>query len=138
MTENRAIEMLRMALLEDAEYSADNATAFIDRKTGDVFFQYETLEESERAIGPACNDDWRKHNMMLHTEPDRFVKIEKVSHGQWHKVFLQWLESIGKADWYQNSIGRTLEDMTEDEWQEWQSYRFEWAENRARAVINRL
>jgi len=132
-----SIDLLQMRFEEDRDYPRSDAICYFDTKTGDVFYHYETIEKSESEIGPACNEDWRKQNLMLNTEPERFLEVVGTDHGEWHSVFKEWLESIDKFDWYQDSIGRTLKDMTEDERHDWQSYRFDHADKKAFAFAKK-
>jgi len=45
---------------------------------------------------------------LVSKNPNRFVELPVLDHGQWHDVFQQWLESAGMLGRYTTSIGLTL------------------------------
>ena len=126
------IVLLRMAFEVDADYTDDGSRYYLDRKSGKVFCHYPTLEESEREIGSACNEDWRKQNLLIHTEPDRFAVVSPIGHGEWHDVFRAWYEAKYGEPWGVPTIGGTLGELSESDRADWRSCKYEYASEKAR------
>jgi len=133
-------EMLTMRFEQDETYTENGSLCYFDRETGDAFWHYATLEESEDNMGSACSEEWRRNNLKLCADPERYILVPSTSHGEWHNVFFDWLRENTNQPGLIPSIGAILKEMTDEERYEWQNYKSEYAGKKAEKFIseNRL
>lgn len=108
-------DMFLMAFGRDVDYeSMGSDLGFLDRRTGDVIWIFETDEEAEMEAGiPA--DDNRRDRERIEAEPDRFLEIPGLYHGDHHDILRAFLRSSwcdderrleNAEEAYSGSIGR--------------------------------
>lgn len=73
---------------------------WLDRTTGNVLRVYENDDDAEGEGIPA--QDNRKERERVATEPDRYLEIPGLDHGEHHEIFKQFLQS----DWTDDTILR--------------------------------
>lgn len=108
-------DMFLMAFGRDVDYeSMGSDLGFLDRRTGEVIWIFETDEEAEMEAGiPA--DDNRRDRERIEAEPDRFLEIPGLYHGDHHDILRAFLRSSwcdderrleNAEEAYSGSIGR--------------------------------
>ncbi len=103
-----------MAFERDVDYAFDHALdMYLDRKTGMVEWIYEEDDDAEMmGLSAVENRSWRKR---LAAQPERFLLIPGLSHGEHHEILRDFLASDwtdddalheSVRDAYRGSIGR--------------------------------
>lgn len=107
--------MFLLAFGRDVDYEAMGSDlSYLDRETGEVKWIFETDEEAEMAVGiPA--DDNRRERERIEADPDRFLEIPGLYHGEHHDILRAFLRSPwcdderrleNAEEAYSGSIGR--------------------------------
>ena len=80
--------------------------------------------------------DYDNSDIINFRDNKRYIIIDGISHGEWHTVFISFLQSISKEAEYIKSIGGTLKKLTNDERDEWSGYKYNYAEMKAQLFLN--
>ncbi len=98
---------------------------FCDKTTGEVLCIRDDYKKPDLDLL-----DWEIPDIQrIRENPDQFIVIPVLDHGDWHTIFVQWLESIGKFELYASSIGLTLKilagynenNFNQDEYYKWRN-----------------
>ncbi len=84
-----------MAFGRDADYEAMGSDlSYLDRQTGEVMWIFEKDEDAEMLVGiPA--DDNRRDREQVEADPNRFLEIPGLDHGDHHDI----LKAFLRSDW---------------------------------------
>lgn len=114
--------LLREAFKEDKDYAPHPKLWYLDLSTGRVTFVYERDEDARYDLGlpPEKNQEER---LLVESDPDRFLLIPGLSHGDHHDILRGFLcsdwtddEELATAvgDAYSGSIGRWKKSIGEE------------------------
>ncbi len=117
-------DMFVMAFGRDVDYEAMGSDlGYLDRETGEVTWIFEIDEDAEYGVGiPADNN--RRERERIEEDPDRFLEIPGLSHGEHHDILRGFLRSRWCDDQrrlenaeeaYSGSIGRWKRHVRDDE-----------------------
>lgn len=104
-----------IAFGRDVDYeSMGSDLSFLDRQTGEIVWIFETDEEAEMAAGLPAEDN-RRDRERIEADPDRFLEIPGLDHGEHHDILRRFLRSPwcdderrleNAEEAYSGSIGR--------------------------------
>lgn len=126
--------LLREAFKRDVPYEPEPTLFYLDLSTGDVTWVYERDEDADHVTGDSAEKN-REARVFLQSQPDRFVLILGLSHGDHHAILLEFLSSdctddeelrTAVRDAYSGSIGRWKRAVEEIDYQivyDWYNYR---------------
>lgn len=126
--------LLREAFKRDVPYEAEPTLFYLDLSTGHVTWVYERDEDADHVTGNSAEKN-REARLLLQSQPDRFVLIPGLSHGDHHVILLDFLSSdwtddeelrTAVRDAYSESIGRWKRAVEEIDHQivyDWYDYR---------------
>ena len=96
---------------------------YLDRKTGDVIWLYESDHDAEMEAGISPDENRQEHEA-VDTEPERYLEIPGLDHTDHHRILRRFLWSDWTrdkarlqraADAYRGSIGKWKRDVDDDE-----------------------
>ena len=96
---------------------------YLDRKTGDVIWLYESDHDAEMEAGISADEN-RQEQEAVDAEPERYLEIPGLDHDDHHRILRRFLMSgwtRDKArrrraeDAYRGSIGKWKRDVDDDE-----------------------
>ena len=94
--------LLREAFKEDKDYELHPKLWYLDLSTGGVTFVCERDEDARLHLGLPPEEN-REKRLLVESDPDRFVLIPGLSHGDHHAILLDFLSS----DWTDGEESRT-------------------------------
>jgi len=128
---------LRIEFGRDVNYELHPRSNYLDLCTGRVTSVYESDEDARYDIGIAPEKN-QEERLLVESDPDRFVLIPGLSHGDHHAILLDFLSSdwtddeelrTEVRDAYSGSIGRWKKSMWEENGSDvvhaWDGYRDE-------------
>ena len=126
---------LRIAFGRDVDYDLHPRSNYVDLSTGGVTFVYERDEDARYDLGLPPEEN-REKRLLVESDPDRFVLIPGLSHGDHHDILLDFLSSdwtdheelrTAVRDAYSGSIGRWKKSLWEENGHDvvyaWDGYR---------------
>lgn len=114
--------LLREAFKRDVNYEVHPQSFYLDLSTGRVTFVYESDEDAGYDLGLPPEEN-REERLLVESDPDRFLLIPGLSHGDHHDILREFLcsdwtddEELRTAvgDAYTGSIGRWKKSMWEE------------------------
>ncbi len=116
-------ELFMMAFGRDVEYH-DMALqrTWLDRRTGDVLWLYECDEDAYMEVGIPAEEN-REERERVEAEPERYLEIPGLDHGEHHGILRRFLRSDWSGDEarrrradaaYSGSIGRWKRDVADE------------------------
>jgi hypothetical protein len=113
-----------MAFGRDVDYEAMGSDlGYLDRDSGEVIWIFEDDDDAEMVINiPA--DDNRRERERIEADPDRFLEIPGLDHGDHHDILRAFLRSSwcederrleNAAEAYSGSIGRWKRHVRDDD-----------------------
>lgn len=112
-----------MAFGRDVDYEAMGSDlGYLDRETGEVIWIFEDDEDAEMVVGIPADDD-RRERERIEADPDRFLEIPGLWHGDHHDILRTFLRSRWSDDErrmqnaeeaYSGSIGRWKRHVRDD------------------------
>lgn len=108
------LDLLRMAIERDVDYESEPELWCLDLSTGHITCFLER-DEDARYVGYISPEENRKERLLVESDPDRFLLIPGLSHGDHHNILLgflysDWTDDEERAtavrDAYSRSIGR--------------------------------
>jgi len=113
-----------MAFGRDADYEAMGSDfSYLDRQTGEVMWIFETDEDAEGLVGIPVDDN-RRGRDQAEAEPDRFLEIPGLDHGDHHDILKAFLRShwcddewrrLNAKEAYSGSIGRWKRQIRDED-----------------------
>ena len=115
--------MFMLAFGRDVDYhDLYSELTYLDRLTGDVIWLYEFDDDAYAAAGLSPEDNRETFERVL-AEPERYLRIPGLSHGDHHDILRRFLRSNWTDDddrWrhamaaYSRSIGRWKRDVRDE------------------------
>lgn len=100
--------LFMMAFGRDVDYH-DTYTQFtyLDRRTGDVLFVYETDDDAYMEAGISADKNQQERELVV-GDPDRYLEIPGLDHGDHHEILKKFL----KSDWTDNEEQRQKAEIS--------------------------
>jgi hypothetical protein len=126
----------RMAFSRDVDYEPESEeyATYLDHQTGDVLWVYESDEYAQGLFNNG--EDNKMYRRLIAKEPNRFLLIPGLSHGEHHEILQKFLASkwtddeglrqTAEDDYYcYKSIGLWRKNMGDEVYYEYEGFRYD-------------
>jgi hypothetical protein len=96
---------------------------YLDLETGDILYVYES--DSDAYLVGFPKDENKKNRQEISRNPENFLKICGLSHGQQHEILKNFIRTYAKSEkegGYFRSIGGWKKTVDEATWEEFEKY----------------